>query len=628
MPRPPPGPAPDAAPPAAQGRTGLPAPDSAAHRAPGSEGAASRRRFLTAAGAAGAAALTAGPAAAAVRAPGRRRAAARTVAVFGGGVAGLTAAHELAERGYRVTVYERKPTGLGGKARSMDVPGTGTGGRRPLPGEHGFRFFPGFYLNLPETLSRIPFPGNRNGCKDNLVDATEELVVRTGGRPDLRFPFRTLDAPPVVITPEALLDILTGLLDTAARLPATEVAYFAERLLVYLTSCERRRTEEWERTRWWEYIRADRMSSDYQRLLAIGLTRNIVATKAEEASAHTVAHVFEAFVFNLLGRGNDGQPDRVLNAPTNEAWIDPWLSHLRTLGVEFVTGAPLTRLEYRDGEITGALVGGPGASRTVTADHYLSAMPVEHARPTWTPELRAADPQLDRCSALRTDWMTGIQFYLREPLPIVHGHVNHVDSPWSITSISQAQMWPGRDMTADYGDGTVADCLSTIVSEWDEPGILYGRTAKECTKEEVVREVWAQMKAGLHDRGRPVLRDELVHSWFMDPAVDGIGGPNPTNDEQLLIHPAGTLHHRPTSRTAVGNFFLAGDYVRNDMDLATMEGANETGRQAVNALLDADGSSAERCRVQTLHQPPELARLKRTDEARFNLGLRNLFDVG
>lgn len=81
----------------------------------------------------------------------------RRVAVFGAGVGGMTVAHELAERGFEVTVYERRAV-PGGKARSLFVPGTGTGGRRDLPGEHGHRMVLGFYRNLPDTLSRIPAP--------------------------------------------------------------------------------------------------------------------------------------------------------------------------------------------------------------------------------------------------------------------------------------------------------------------------------------------------------------------------------------------------------------------------------------------------------------------------------------
>ena len=42
------------------------------------------------------------------------------------------------ERGFRVTVNEAKHT-HGGKARSIFVPGTGTGGGRDLPGEHEAR---------------------------------------------------------------------------------------------------------------------------------------------------------------------------------------------------------------------------------------------------------------------------------------------------------------------------------------------------------------------------------------------------------------------------------------------------------------------------------------------------------
>src|SRR4051794_12731214 len=106
-----------------------------------------RRRLLRdAAAAAGSATLASAPSALArTRARPVRR---PTVAVLGGGMAGLTVAHELAERGFAVTVYERNA--LGGKARSIGVPGTAGGGRRDLPGEHGFRFFPGFYHHVPD----------------------------------------------------------------------------------------------------------------------------------------------------------------------------------------------------------------------------------------------------------------------------------------------------------------------------------------------------------------------------------------------------------------------------------------------------------------------------------------------
>ncbi|MFI0269597.1 hydroxysqualene dehydroxylase [Streptomyces luteogriseus] len=551
----------------------------------------------------------------------------QTVAVLGGGVAGLTAAHELAERGFRVTVYERKA--LGGKARSMDVPDSGTGGRRPLPGEHGFRFIPGIYHNLPDTMRRIPFPGNPGGVHDNLVAPKEMLFARSGGREDIRIPLPWPDNPPAELHPDEIRRAFTAVLDTAFHLPLHEALYFADRMLVFLTSCDQRRDTVWERTPWWDFVRAGRMSYDYQRVLAVGITRNIVATKAEEASTRTVGTLLEAFAFNLLGRGADGPLDRILNAPTNEAWIDPWVTYLKSLGVEFRVGWTVRDLTLGAGAIAGAVVEDPsGARRTVTADHYISAMPVEHARRTWNSAVRAADPQLAECDRLETDWMTGIQFYLTERTPILHGHLDLIDSPWSLTAIAQAQHWPGRDFPADYGDGTVADCLSVDVSEWDRPGILYGKTAKQCTRTEVAREVWAQLKAALNDSGRTVLKDSVLHSWFLDPAVDGLGTPHPVNDEQLLIHPVGTFHHRPRSATKIPNLFLAGDYVAVPIDLATMEGANSSARQAVNALLDRCGSTARRCTVTPLYRAPELEPLRRHDRTRYLLGLPNAFDIG
>ena len=69
----------------------------------------------------------------------------KKVIVLGGGVAGMSAAHELVERGFEVEVYDRNKNYVGGKARSVNVPETNTqDSEKYLPGEHGFRFFPGF----------------------------------------------------------------------------------------------------------------------------------------------------------------------------------------------------------------------------------------------------------------------------------------------------------------------------------------------------------------------------------------------------------------------------------------------------------------------------------------------------
>ncbi|MEU7556497.1 FAD-dependent oxidoreductase [Streptomyces sp. NPDC044571] len=551
----------------------------------------------------------------------------RRVAVLGGGVAGLTAAHELAERGFAVTVYERRA--LGGKARSIDVPGSARGGRRPLPAEHGFRFIPGIYHNLPDTMRRIPFPGNAHGVWDNLVAPPEMMFARAAGREDLRAPIPWPGQSTAVLTPDEIRRALTGILQSLVRLPLHETAYFVDRVLVFLTSCDERRNEVWEHTPWWDFVRAARMSNEYQRILAVGITRNIVATKAEEASTRTVGALGEAFVFNALGRGADGPPDRILNLPTNEAWIDPWEAHLRTLGVEFRIGWTVQEVQYGAGRVSGVAVLDPaGARQTVTADHYVSALPVEHARRTWSAALRAADPMLGRCDRLETDWMTGIQFYLTERAPLVHGHLNCIDSPWSLTAIQQAEHWPARDFPADYGDGVAVDCLSVDISDWDKPGILYGKTAKQCTREEVAREVWAQLKASLNDTGKTLLKDSALHSWFLDPGVDGLGTPDPTNQDQLLIHPTGTFHNRPSAGTRIPNFFLSGDYVAVDIDLATMEGANASARAAVNSLLDREGSTAPRCLVAPMYRAPELESFRRHDQWRYRLGLRNVLDVG
>ncbi|MGX1807145.1 hydroxysqualene dehydroxylase [Nocardia sp. NPDC055321] len=547
--------------------------------------------------------------------PMRAHAAGRSVAVFGGGVSGLTTAHELIDRGYEVTVYE--PLALGGKARSMPVPGTAAGGRADLPGEHGFRFFPGCYQHIPETMSRIPFPGNPRGVADNLV----RVEATTAGFPNL---------PPIVLpvepgglaqlTPEVIQSTISGAVGFIPQLPPTELAFFTQQMMRWFTSSTERRFGEWEYRSWTDVMQANGKSTAYREYLVNALTRITVAAKPHRSSARTIGTIGEALVLAGTGLvpGYQGGVDRILNRPTNEAWIDPWVDHLRGRGVRFVMGAKATGLHLDGGRISGATVAGVGR---VEADWYVCAMPVERTVPLLNDAILNADPSLAGMQNLEVDWMVGIQYYLTTPTELPEGHVAALGSPWALTALRQAPMWVG-DFAARYGDGTVRECLSVDVSDWDTPGILFGKTAKQCTKDEVAQEVWAQLKSWLNT-GTGWLRDEDIHSWFLDPGVHWDGGAA-VNDTPLLVNTAGSYDHRPTSHCAVENLFFAGDHVRTHIDLATMEGANESGRTAANAVLDAAADNAPRASIFPLFAPPIFEPFKQLDAQRYRAGLPHL----
>jgi len=62
------------------------------------------------------------------------------VIIFGAGIAGLTVAHELLERGYNVTIYE-KSDAVGGFAQSRRD-------KNYMPTEYSWRAYAPFYANL------------------------------------------------------------------------------------------------------------------------------------------------------------------------------------------------------------------------------------------------------------------------------------------------------------------------------------------------------------------------------------------------------------------------------------------------------------------------------------------------
>lgn len=93
----------------------------------------------------------------------------KKVVVIGGGLAGLAAAYELSQRGFKVTLLEKSPQ-LGGKIASWDI----NVGSETFKMEHGFHgFFPQYY-NLKSIVNEL-------NIKDNFVSLNSYSVLFRNG---------------------------------------------------------------------------------------------------------------------------------------------------------------------------------------------------------------------------------------------------------------------------------------------------------------------------------------------------------------------------------------------------------------------------------------------------------------
>jgi uncharacterized protein with NAD-binding domain and iron-sulfur cluster len=558
------------------------------------------------------------------------------VIVLGGGVAGLTAAHELAVRGFTVDVYERN-TIYGGKARSIVSPSG-------LPGEHGFRFFPGFYKHVPDTMSRIPYGDQRNGVFDNLVSAERAVILQEGAGKFVfpaRFP-RTFG--------DLTQDITGLLLYGELNIRRREILSFAHKLFIMMTSCEERRIAEYDNISWLEFLNAGNKSDQFNKIIAKGITRLLVAMRAEEASARTVGTILIQILRDMLTPGETA--DRVLNGPTNDVWIDPWVRYLQSRKVKLVNGATVQEIHCDTNRVSSIVVSINGKRKTIQGDYYVAAMPVEVMRDELlTAEMKTMAPSLANIDKLKTEWMNGIQFYLSRDVSTVRGHTIYADSKWALTSLSQREFWrqefmeklkkAGPNAGLQSGrrrpENEVRGIISVDISDWVTKGDkTVDKPAKECTPEEIEEEVWAQLKAHLVGAPTDQLLDDDHVDAFLDPAIALVADSGPRvsgqahgvrrdtvvgNAEPLLINTCGAWKHRPEATTEIENLFLAADYVRTHTDLATMEGANEAARKAVNGILEKSGSTADRCGVWELEELAALDRFRKRDKWRFDRGL-------
>lgn len=502
-----------------------------------------------------------------------------TVVVLGAGIAGLTAAHELADRGFDVTVYEprqderngldagRHPAvKLGGLAASQFSTVGPVGGSpaelRPFPGrrgnpraperavagEHGFRFFPAYYLHIWDLFQRIPVY-QRTGADGwqptarTVMDNVRRVVTQgttVDGKPSLVFP-REL--------PRSLAEFF-GVLRQLTQLGFTtmDVAAFQSRLLRYLVTSPLRRGRELQNLSSYDFFAGRDNDTTFHPVsysptfdaLLREMPRVLAAFDPNWGDARTNITTYLQLYLNMDRR--DDKADGVLNGPTTEAWFDNWHRHLVSLGVRFVCGEaaqliapdidpaqpphlrPRVQIALTDGtrlnpDYTVVAVDAPAAERITVAlraagtggtvaglDGFTTSAPPPDGplQPQSTRASAARDPyrmdEMGRVPWDRFQTLSGIQFYFDTEFQLIRGHMYYAGTEWALSSINQHGLWENRPRLARDGYVSV---LSVDIGDFNTPSghlvdaLGRGKAARDCTADEIAAEVWRQIVAAL-----------------------------------------------------------------------------------------------------------------------------------
>ncbi|GEM_PF-1848243 len=511
----------------------------------------------------------------------------KRIAIFGGGVGGLSVAHELSKfPEYKLNLYEKK-TELGGLARSSrDLDGCVT--------EYCWRVYFGFYANLLKILKEIP-----------LVEDTKKSVF------DNLTVYRHIN----------ISDSSTPLKDWLLAL---------YKIFYGFTSCDAR-LDKLDNTTWWQALGASKESGLFKEIGAwLGMDRYKGSFKSV-VKVGMELHMLNTFFSRKY-------KDFVTTKSTSEAWFDNWKKALLDKKVNLNLEQELWRLQVKNNQIQAAEVMDIKSKKItrIVADKYVLSLPIEALANLVekTPSLKVGD--LNNAKKLKeTCYQMQLSFQVFFDRKISLGSFDKsgknnsfllVDSPWDLIVLSYDQVYAGTKLSNKLpgvkGGWSVAACTTYI------PGIVYKKPMDECSYQEIITELWAQLTESkelrkiVKENNTFELSKDRVIKWSpMWPTYSTDQKGRLTTTEPKFTNNAGSYALRPSYKTPFNNLYIASAYVKETIDVFSMEAAAYAGKSVAKEI------ETRATPVFTKSRPPIFSPFRKIDAVLYKYNFPNMYPL-
>ncbi|NTW69075.1 MAG: NAD(P)-binding protein [Chlorobiaceae bacterium] len=450
------------------------------------------------------------------------------IAIFGAGVAGLSAAIELVDKGHSVEIYEKRKV-LGGKVSVWkDSDGDSV--------ESGLHIVFGGYSQLQQYLKRVGAENNYSWKEHALIYAESDGNQSFFKKANLPSPWAEVvgGLQTSFLTMWDKLSLIKGLYPALA---GNEEYFRSQDHMTY---------SEWHR------LRGASEHSLQKLWRAIALAMNFIEPNV--ISARPMITIFKYF-------GTDYAATKFgfFRKNPGDSMIEPMRQYIQSKGGRIFVDAKLSRFELNSDETIKHAVLRDG--HTITADAYISALPVHNIK-----------------TVLPVEWLA-------------HNYFRNLHQ-FEGSPVANCQLWFDRKITDTdnlmFSQGTTfatfADVSLTCPEDFQNGvgtsnggsvmSLVLAPAHNLMTMPNDV--IISMVMKDIHDRF-PKSRDAKLLKSTLVKIPESVYKAVPDVDQ-----------FRPDQISPIKNFFLAGDYTYQRY-LASMEGAALSGKQAAEKLLSKLG---------------------------------------